>query len=267
MASPLAGPGVFWISSNTSDTAVFSYDDLVRWYEEVHIPDMMHADTEQPLPVARRYEALSSTEKPFLVVYKMPDLAFVASDAFRKIPLHHETLPGCGPIAQYAHFRGRFARFERAWESPGREGKEGREGTLLISEVTAGDSAADGHAPPVSFYKDVQRLPGWLRSSQYTIVMENDIGGDTPPPRSEPPTAGAPPPAHTPRRLSLHEFEGTQTVGDLAEDHVGSQSTTAWSSTGAETAERSVVEVLAFRLVRTYGDQALAFAERDVGRQ
>ncbi|CAK7225399.1 hypothetical protein SBRCBS47491_005876 [Sporothrix bragantina] len=251
MASPLSGPGVFWISSNTNDETIFAYDDFVRWYEDVHISDMINADPEHPLPVARRYQALSPTERPFLVVYRMTDLAIVAGEAFRKVPLHHETLPGGGPIAQYAHFRGRFAGFVKAWGSPGKEG------TLLISEVTE----AMDELRYEEYMASVQSLPGWLRSSQYTIIMENDIGRDKPPP-SGPPTAGVPP-AQT-RWLTLHEFDGTQTVDSLAMDRVAARSTTVpLGSAGINAENQSKVEVQTYRLVRTYGNGALMFADTE----
>ncbi|CAK7203885.1 hypothetical protein SEUCBS139899_006635 [Sporothrix eucalyptigena] len=247
MTSPFTGPGVFWISSNTNDESVFSYADFARWYEDVHIPDMIHADPANPLPVARRYQALSPTERPFLVVYKMPDLAFVVGEAFRKVPLHHETLPEDGPIAKFAHFRGRFAKYGGAW------GRPGPQASLLLSEITEDTSYEE-------YMGGVQSLPGWLRSSQYTIVLENEIGGDKPPPTG-PPTPGSAPTMT--RRLTLHEFDIAKTGGDLAEGRVASRPTTLPLISAEVDTEVKVVEVLAYKLVRTYGDEALLFADID----
>ncbi len=140
MASPrqrLAGPGVFWINSGVTDEAVLPYKDFVRWYEEVHIPDVLHADPDQPLPAAWRYEcaAAAPVPCPFLAVYKMPDLAFVGSPAFAKIPIHHESLPDGGPIGRFGTFRARFSRHVETWG-----GSEGGESASIRTT----------HAPAIS---------------------------------------------------------------------------------------------------------------------
>lgn len=261
--SPFTGPGVFWISSNTSDEAVFPYADFVRWYEDVHILDVVHADPVQPLPVARRYQAAAAdADKPFLVVYKLPTLTFVTSDAFRRIPLHHETLPEGGPIARFASFRGRFARHAETWVGRG----DGAPGTLLLSEVlelgdgTSQDWYRDEYMP------EVAALPGWQRSTRFEVVMENEIGGDKVPPPGGP-APPAPPTSTTakpPRWLTLHEFDATKTEADLDADRVTSRATTSLLGTAQGTqrveTEARFVEVVPFHLVRIYGDAA-AFAD------
>ncbi|ERT00959.1 hypothetical protein HMPREF1624_02194 [Sporothrix schenckii ATCC 58251] len=265
--SRFTGPGIFWISSNTNDEAVFPYDDFASWYEDVHIPDVIHADPSQPLPMARRYQAVSATEaptatpgaNPFLVVYKLPTLAFVASAAFRGIPLHHETLPEGGPIARFASFRGRFARHIGSWAGGG-----SATGALLLSEVLAlGEGEQDqppGDATSPSWYHNaymphVAALSGWQRSTRFAVVMENEIGGDKAPP---PPGVGPPstlPKGRPSRWLTLHEFDEAKT--DV--DDVTSELKT--SLMGMLSVDVDFIEVLPYRLVRTYGDEAVAFAD------
>lgn len=254
--SPFTGPGVFWISSNTSDEAVFPYTDFVRWYEDVHIPDVVNADPANPLPVARRYQVVdidvnaagATTAKPFLVIYKLPTLAFIVSEAFRNIPLHHEQIPERGPIAKFASFRGRFARHVETWV-----GGDKTTGTLLLSEVVSGGSNDDYYSEYIS---TVSALPGWQRSTRFEVVMENEIDKD-----KAPPAGGPAPPAPltttTMKLLTLHEFDEGKAEGV---DAVTSKVKTALSER-KKSADEEIVELVAYRLVRIYGDKAAVFAD------
>lgn len=269
-SSPFVGAGVFWISSRPNDEAVFPYKDFVRWYEDVHIPDMIHADPDQPLPVARRYECAhplseSAWDKRFLVVYKMPTLAFVASDAFRRIPLHHATLPEGGPIARFATFLGRFARHVDTWGRRGLEDEDSAGGLLLSEVIEPAQDAQDAVDAFHRWYreeymrKEVMLLPGWRRSTRFEIVMENEIGGDAAPPPGPPPPRPTTATAKKLRWLTLHEFDVAKADYDIARPTTTSLLGTAEATRHMEAAA-GYVEVVPFHLVRTYGDKAAAFA-------
>ncbi|KAL1902439.1 hypothetical protein Sste5346_001420 [Sporothrix stenoceras] len=249
--SPFTGPGVFWISSNTSDEAVFPYTDFVRWYEDVHIPDVVNADPENPLPVERRYELVSgdtdAAAKPFLVIYKLPTLSFVTSEAFRHIPLHHKQIPEDGPIAKFASFRGRFARHVETWVGGGATG------TLLLSEIVESSNVND-YSECMS---TVAGLPGWQRSTHFEVVMENEIDKD-----KAPPAGGPAPPATTstdkpPRWLTLHEFDEKRLEG--VGEVIAKLESSLLERKGR--ADEDIFELVPYRLVRVYGDKAAAFAD------
>ena len=180
----LSGTGVLWINSGVNDEQELAYDDYVQWYEEVHIRDVMNAAAE-PLPSARRYERVSTqtstgelagtleetaVDKPFLVIYDMPDLAFGSSEAFRQIPMGHPRLPGGGPIGRLATFHVRFAR---EISSLCRGDKEQRGGTLISEVVEESSSQASGCYVEASRYR---QMAGWVRSTAYAIVGERHIG-------------------------------------------------------------------------------------------
>lgn len=202
----LSGSGVLWINSgvNREHEASFSYDAFVEWYEEVHIGDVMEAGQ---LPSARRYarvdRTLSKSEKPFLVIYDLPDLSFGSSEAFRQIPMGHARLPGGGPIGRLATFHAVFGRVVKDLKNQDvRDTEKTKAGPILVSEFvewendgenetktrsetqreTEIEGARDGLDTPVSgSYLEQSRyrqMAGWVRSTEYAIVGERWVGSN-----------------------------------------------------------------------------------------
>jgi hypothetical protein len=121
---PLSGPGILWINSKVTKPDKLSVEEFTRWYEEVHIPDIIAAKP-GGIIASWRYQCLDPERTaPFLAVYSCPDLAFLQSAEFKAIPMTHDTLPGNGPIHLFADFDARFYKRVHVYETeqtkPGR---------------------------------------------------------------------------------------------------------------------------------------------------
>lgn len=123
----LSGPGILWINSKLTDPESLPVEKFTRWYEDVHIPDIIAA---KPGGVAAswRYKCLDANRPaPFLAVYKVPDMGFLQSSEFKAIPMVHPTLPGNGPIHRFAEFDARFLGHVESWKaSDSKDSESGR---------------------------------------------------------------------------------------------------------------------------------------------
>lgn len=114
---PLSGPGILWINSKVTDPATLSVNAFERWYEDIHIPDIIAAKP-GGVVASWRYKCQDSSRKaPFLAVYRVPDMSFLQSSEFKSIPMVHPTLPDNGPIHRYADFDARFLGHVESWSS------------------------------------------------------------------------------------------------------------------------------------------------------
>ncbi len=118
MASSSPRAGVFCVRSRLTDPVSLPAPAFMQWYDDVHIPDLLAAG----VPAAWRYETAPSSsttaaDPSYLVVYKLPDIAFVHSAAFKAVPFGHPSLPGGGPIGRFAEFQGRFTTHVETWTS------------------------------------------------------------------------------------------------------------------------------------------------------
>lgn len=113
----LSEPGLIWINSKVTDKAILSDEAFTRWYEDIHIPDVIAAKHGGILASWRYQCANKERSAPYLAVYKVPDMGFLQSPEFKAIPMTHPTLPGNGPIHQFADFDARFMEHIKTWES------------------------------------------------------------------------------------------------------------------------------------------------------
>lgn len=114
---PLSGPGILWINSKVTAPDQLSIETFTKWYEGVHIPDIIAA---RPggIVASWRYQCMDPERKaPFLAVYSCPDLSFLQSAEFKAIPMTHEMLPGNGPIHRFADFDARFYKRVQVYET------------------------------------------------------------------------------------------------------------------------------------------------------
>ncbi|OAA65934.1 Dimeric alpha-beta barrel [Niveomyces insectorum RCEF 264] len=254
----LSGPGIFWVNSRVKDPAEFPFDDFLRWYDDVHIPDILRVKPDgedggggggDGIRASWRYRCTDPNRaSPVLVVHKCPDLAFLQTAAFRSIPMTHASLPGNKPIHQLAALDTRFVQHVETWSSP--VANDGR-APMLVSEAI--DPAAD--VTPDAFdawfrsvhVPEVAALPGWRRTSRFALAFK----------KPNPDTDDA---AHpTPRFLALHEFaEGPAAATDTAVVPASGIITTFPPQPAAATraildAARTV-DVAAFRYVCGFGD-------------
>jgi len=114
---PLSGSGILWINSKVTDSASLPVEAFNRWYEEIHIPDIIAAKPGGVL-ASWRYKCVDlDRSAPFLAVYKVPDMGFLQSKEFKSIPMVHPSLPGNGPIHRFADFDARFLGHVETWKS------------------------------------------------------------------------------------------------------------------------------------------------------
>lgn len=105
---PLSGPGILWINSKITAPDQVSPELYKKWYESVHIPDIINARPGGVI-ASSRYQCMDSERPaPYLAVYSVPDLGFLQSPEFRAVPMTHEMLPEGGPIHRFASFDARF---------------------------------------------------------------------------------------------------------------------------------------------------------------
>ena len=114
---PLSGPGILWINSKVTKPEELPIEVFERWYETVHIPDLIAAKPGGIL-ASWRYKCVDpSREAPFLAVYSVPDLGFLQSKEFKAVPMTDEMLPDNGPIHLFAEFDARFYKRVQVFET------------------------------------------------------------------------------------------------------------------------------------------------------
>jgi hypothetical protein len=115
------GLGIIWVQSLIKDKEKLSAESFNRWYEDIHIPDILAAGNGGVVS-AWRYKAVDpSRPRPWMGVYKVPDVAFLGSNQFKSIPMSHPMLPGPGPIHQWADFDGRYYKHVQTFEAEGNQ--------------------------------------------------------------------------------------------------------------------------------------------------
>ncbi len=140
MALSLSGPGIFWVNSGVTTPDLLPYNDFVRWYENVHIPDWMGAKN-GTISAAWRYQCLDTNRTtPFLVVYKYNDVADLNAPEFRNVPLTHPSLPGGGPITKFTEFRGMAGPYIETWKSSNATGGRFKDSSVADSVTRASHS-------------------------------------------------------------------------------------------------------------------------------
>jgi hypothetical protein len=85
-------PGILLVASKIKDLAVLDRETFRRWYEEVHVPDILATSG-----IDSAFRFVSPTpeevEQPYLALYPIKDLGWLAEDEFWSIPLHSDILP------------------------------------------------------------------------------------------------------------------------------------------------------------------------------
>ncbi|KAK3938655.1 hypothetical protein QBC46DRAFT_343356 [Diplogelasinospora grovesii] len=108
---PGIAPGIMWVHSHITSDAL-TPDVFTKWYEEVHIPDMM-ATKGGPKTVLRYgwMESPSPKDMRYLTIYFLDDMGWLHFPGCELwgLPLHNEMLPGPSRfIGDFAHFDTRF---------------------------------------------------------------------------------------------------------------------------------------------------------------
>ncbi len=110
-------PGIFYVAAKIINPAL-TPTVLKKWYDEVHFPDIIKTSG---MPTTFRYDALDpSAERPFFYYYPVPDLAFLGSEEFMKIPINSDLLPGPSHmIFDFVNFDTRYYELVQSFEAEG----------------------------------------------------------------------------------------------------------------------------------------------------
>jgi hypothetical protein len=98
-------PGLFYVNSKITDPEL-TPQVFTRWYETVHIPDILATPSPTGIKGAVRYHAEHS-DRPYLALYPLADVDFLESQEFHSIPVKSELLPKSGSSFDVASFDAR----------------------------------------------------------------------------------------------------------------------------------------------------------------
>lgn len=250
----LTGPGILWINSKVTDPDTLPVDKFTRWYEDVHIPDIIAARPGGIISSWRYQCADAGRAAPFLAVYKCPNMGFIQSTEFKSIPMTHPTLPDNGPIHRYADFDARFLKHVETWSSP--DATDGRTATLVSEAIEpASDIGADAFNEwfRTEHIKEVSALPGWRRTSRFELVFKKENKDD--------PNSAA---KITPNYLALHEFASNDVVPTSGVIGAFPPQPSAASKAVLDGARK--VDVAAFSILRGFGDVGTRWVDTEEKR-
>ncbi|KAF2112091.1 hypothetical protein BDV96DRAFT_649452 [Lophiotrema nucula] len=193
---PLKGPGIMWV--NSVPKPPLSDEAFNRWYEEVHIPDIIRAKSGNDGCIAAwRFKCQDpARRRPYLALYSVPDISFVQSPEFGRISQYHHSLPEGGPSQKFVDFDTRFYQRVQVFEKPEMGIAPG------IGKVVKSTAMQPGPGMEEEFNRwyteehleQVSHMSGWRRSTRFELVFKVQSRDD---PSQEP----------APKYLAIHEFE------------------------------------------------------------
>jgi len=188
-------PGILWVNSKIKDTKVISTENFIKWYEEVHFPDIVSSSG---IKTALRYVSIDpSADRPYLAVYPLADLDFLQSPDFAAIPFTNEKyFPGP------SHSSMEFIDFDVGiWTSVHTYEKKGlnKTGPAKLAMAAIMDPAPGTDDDFNAWYRDehcalIAEFPNYVRTRRFKLVGK--LG--------QPPLAEGAPSTY----LALHEFDG-----------------------------------------------------------
>ena len=111
----LSGPGIIFTFFKLRDSSQISQATIEKWWDEVHIPGMVASSG---IRSAWRWQAANPDYgKPNLVIYKVPDLAFLQSDEYKSAKKKSDTLPDAGLIDQFVELETRLYQLVQLFET------------------------------------------------------------------------------------------------------------------------------------------------------
>jgi len=98
--------GILWAASKIKNTDSVSPATYGKWYNEVHVPDVLKTSQ---IHSAFRYKNIDpSSERPYLALYPVGDTNFVDSKEFAEIPVTSDLFPGGRSVYEFADMDARF---------------------------------------------------------------------------------------------------------------------------------------------------------------
>jgi len=182
MATPIpSGPGIIFVQFKLRESSEISQELLEKWYDEVHIPDVLATGG---VKSAWRWKAADPEyTKQDLVLYKLPDMAFIQGPEFRSIKQTSDILPRGETIMNFVAFELRFYSLVQLFETE----KQPEDATSTIITACM-EPAAGGAAELDSWYRDehnrqMAEEPGWKRTTRFRVagqLYDNTPADDAP---------------------------------------------------------------------------------------
>lgn len=139
--------GLLYVASRIKSPPLVSLELFRKWYDEDHIPNLCSANPKDGLVFAVRYkstnskadvvggEATADVPHPFLTVYKINDVHWLASDEFRAIPVTSNLLPKEVGHSPFGCFEVNLRSYKVIARSPVQPGGTDHPKFVLTSEM------------------------------------------------------------------------------------------------------------------------------------
>ncbi|KAF2401682.1 hypothetical protein EJ06DRAFT_547970 [Trichodelitschia bisporula] len=217
---PFTGPGLL-IARSRITSPELSEDVFERWYNEVHIPDVLAVGT---ISAAYRFRNSNpAAEVPYLAVYTVPEFSKVDMGKLGALPMAHEMLPGGGTITDFVDIDSQFYKLTQEEAQ-----KLSQDAYFPVLLSAAMEPAAGGEADFDAWYREehldqMAKEPGHKRARRYRLAFQNTPAG----------MSGA----DAPSWLTLYEFDesGKEKLGTEVKPL---DPMTPWTKRMLETAQR-----------------------------
>ena len=109
--------GLLWVNSKITKPESITPTNFDKWYNDVHIPDIFKSGG---IFSAYRYKNIDpAADRPYFALYPVPDIKFLGSEGFDKIPVTSDYFPGSGNCFDFADYDSRFYEFVHSYEKEG----------------------------------------------------------------------------------------------------------------------------------------------------
>lgn len=170
--------GLLYVASRIKSPPLVSPELFRKWYDEDHIPSLCSANPKDGLVFAIRYrstdpkadvaggEATADVPHPFLAIYKLNDVHWLASDGFRDIPVTSDLLPKEAGHNPFGCFEVNLRSYKAIARSPVQPGGANHPKFVLTSEMPRVPSSEEF----VGLTKASAMRPGYRGSILYEVV-------------------------------------------------------------------------------------------------
>jgi hypothetical protein len=106
-----------WVNSKITNTSAITPSNFSKWYEEVHIPDMLKAGVK----TAFLYKNIDpKADRPWFALYLIPEMALLSTKEFGAIPMTSDFFDIPSKRGdEVADFDGRVYEFIQSYEKEG----------------------------------------------------------------------------------------------------------------------------------------------------